>query len=300
MDKPFALLIEDDRDIAALFRHVLDMAGYHTEIALNGLDAMEMLSSGTPDIVLLDLQLPGVSGVDILKKMRADERLKTVPVVVVTAYAYFANSLPVEPDLFLLKPVDIHDLSNLIQRLRSTKETMREEPYDKVTHLYTVSFFSVRLVFALERVKRMDVERFGILFANLNPFETIQEKLGVDVFNALLRKMADQYKSTMRPTDTMAWSEDGCFLTLLEDIYNEDVPVMVMKRVSKELNNFLSQRELQNNLQAQLGVVICDDGYETIKEILDDVNYARTLVAQSPSTEKRIFTRKELRELQSA
>ena len=80
MDKPFALLIEDDRDIAALFRHVLDMAGYHTEIALNGLEAMEMLSSGTPDIVLLDLQLPGVSGVDILKKMRADERLKTVPV----------------------------------------------------------------------------------------------------------------------------------------------------------------------------------------------------------------------------
>jgi len=255
MDKPFALLIEDDRDIAALFRHVLDMAGYHTEIALNGLEAMEMLSSGTPDIVLLDLQLPGVSGVDILKKMRADERLKTVPVVVVTAYAYFANSLPVEPDLFLLKPVDIHDLSNLIQRLRSTKETMREEPYDKVTHLYTVSFFSVRLVFALERVKRMDVERFGILFANLHPFEAMQEKLGEEVFNALLRKMADQYKSTMRPTDTMAWSEDGCFLTLLEDIYNQDVPVMVMKRVSKELNNFLSQRELQNNLQAQLGVL---------------------------------------------
>ena len=100
------------------------------------------------------------------------------------------------------------------------------------------------------------------------------------------------------PVQYMAWSEDGCFLTLLEDIYNEDVPVMVMKRVSKELNNFLSQRELQNNLQAQLGVVICDDAYETIQEILDDVNYARMLVAQSPSTEKRIFTRKELRELQ--
>jgi len=298
MDKPFALLIEDDRDIAALFRHVLDMAGYHTEIALNGLEGMEMLTSETPDVVLLDLQLPGISGVDILKKMRADERLKTVPVVVVTAYAYFANSLPVEPDLFLLKPVDIHDLSTLIQRLRSTKEAMHEEPYDKVTHLYTVSFFSVRIVFSLERVKRMDVERFGILFANLQPFVPIKEKLGPNVFNALLRKMADRYKSTMRPTDTMAWSEDGYFLTLLEDVYNDDVPVMVSKRVEKELNTFLSQHELQNSLQAQLGVVLCDDGYETVQEVLEDVKYARTLIAQNPKTEKRVFTRKELREMQ--
>lgn len=298
MDKPFALLIEDDRDIAALFRHVLDMAGYHTEIALNGIEAMELLSSETPDIVLLDLQLPGISGVDILKKMRADERLSTVPVVVVTAYAYFANSLPVEPDLFLLKPVDIHDLSTLIQRLRSTKEAMQEEPYDKVTHLYTVSFFSVRIVFSLERVKRMDVERFGVLFANLHPYKAIQEKLGVDVLNALLRKMADRYKSTMRPTDTMAWSEDGYFLTLLEDVYNEDVPVMVSKRVEKELNNFLSQHDLQNSVQIQLGVVLCDDRYETVQEVLDDVKYARALIANNPKTEKRIFTRKELREMQ--
>jgi len=300
MDKPFALLIEDDRDIAALFRHVLDMAGYHTEIALNGLEAVEMLASETPDIVLLDLQLPGVSGVDILKKMRADERLKTVPVVVVTAYAYFSNSLPVEPDLFLLKPVDIHDLSTLIQRLRSTKEAMHEEPYDKVTLLYTVSFFSVRIVFSLERVKRMDVERFGVLFVNLHPFEEVREKLGTDVFNALLRKMAERYKSTMRPTDTMAWATDGYFLTLLEDIYNDDMPVMVSKRVEKELNNFLSQHELQNSLQVQVGVLLCDDGYENVQEVLEDVKYARTLVAQNPKAEKRIFSRKELREIQNA
>lgn len=300
MKQPFALLIEDDRDVSALFRHVLGMAGYRAEIALNGVEAMDKLSTETPDIVLLDLQLPGISGVDILKKMRADDRLKTVPVVVITAYAYFANSLPVQPDLFLLKPVDIHDLSNLIRRLRSTKEMMQEEPYDKVTHLYTVSFFSVRLVFALERVKRLDVERFGILFASLHPFEALQEKLGEDVFNALLRKMADQYKSTMRPTDSMAWSADGFFLTLLEDLYNEEVPAMVATRVGKELNNFLKQHELGNGLQIQIGVLICDDGYESVQEMLDDVKFARTLVAQTTETGKRIYTRKELQELRSA
>jgi CheY-like chemotaxis protein len=53
MSKPVALIVEDDRDILALFRHVLDIAGYHTEIVLNGKEAMERLDTLLPDIVLL-------------------------------------------------------------------------------------------------------------------------------------------------------------------------------------------------------------------------------------------------------
>ena len=180
MDKPFALLIEDDRDVATLFRHVLDMAGYRSEIVYDGLEAMKQLSAVKPDVVLLDLQLPGMSGIEILQKMRADERMMTIPVVVITAYANYAKNLPINPDLFLLKPVDIHDLSSLLQRLRDSKDTLRESPYDEVTHLYTESFFSVRLIFALEHVKRMEIEHFGVLFADLRPFKNMQEQMGTD------------------------------------------------------------------------------------------------------------------------
>ena len=113
VEKQFALIIEDDRDIAALFRHVLNIAGYHTE--MHGKEAMKYLHSVQPDIVLLDLHLLGVSGVQILEQMRADERLKLVPVVVVTAYSRDADSLPIEPDLVLLKPVNLEQLSDLVQ-----------------------------------------------------------------------------------------------------------------------------------------------------------------------------------------
>ena len=115
MEKPFALIIEDDRDIAALFRQVLDIAGYHTEIEMHGKEAVKHLNSVQPDIVLLDLHLLGVSGVQILEQMRADERLKSVPVIVVTAYSRDADSLPIEPDLVLLKPVNLEQLSDLVQ-----------------------------------------------------------------------------------------------------------------------------------------------------------------------------------------
>ena len=296
MNKPFALLIEDDRDVAALFRHVLDLAGYESESILDGKEAMDRLASVNPDVVLLDLQLPNMSGVEILKRMRADERMKTIPVVVITAYAYYANSLPVKPDLFLLKPVDIHDLTSLIQKLKSTKDTTRDSPYDEVTHLHTVSFFSVRLVFALERLRRMELERFGVLFADLHPFGNLQQKLSEDVLNALLRKMADKFKGILRPTDTMAWSEDGCFLTLFEEVHNEDIPATIADRVGKGLNEFLKHHELGDGLRAQVGVVICDDGYESVQEIMDDVNFARTFVRQKSETGHWIFSRAELQE----
>src|SRR5512142_11827 len=95
MDKPFALIVEDDRDIAALFRHVLDIAGYRTELVMDGREAVERLKSAGPDIVLLDLTLPGIPGAKILELMRADRYLKDIPVVVVTAHSHIAESLQV-------------------------------------------------------------------------------------------------------------------------------------------------------------------------------------------------------------
>src|SRR5512141_307079 len=169
METPFALIVEDDRDIAALFRHVLDIAGYRTEIAMHGREALDRLKLAQPDIVLLDLNLPGVPGAKILEWMRGDDRLRDVPVVVVTAHSHIADSLPVEPDLVLLKPVNLSQLSNLVQRLRHTSLSMQETPWDAVTHLYNRTFFSVRLTYSLERARQLGVSRFGVLFVELEP-----------------------------------------------------------------------------------------------------------------------------------
>jgi len=300
MDKPLALLIEDDRDVATLFSHVLDMAGYDSEMVYDGLEAMRRLAVLQPDVVLLDLQLPGISGIEILKKMRADERMRTIPVIVVTAYAYFAKNLPIAPDLFLLKPVDIHDLSSLIQRLRDKRGNLHEPPYDKVTHLYSESFFSVRLIFAMERVRRMELERFGILFADLHPFESVQQKLGEEVLNALLKKMADRFKGLLRPSDTLAYAADGCFLSFFEEIATDAIPVTIAKRVGRGLNDFLVLHDIENELGAQTGVILCDQQYEGIQEILDDIHFVRAFVKSQPGAGHWIYSHNEIQQMRNA
>ncbi|MBL8100191.1 MAG: response regulator [Anaerolineales bacterium] len=295
MDKPVALIVEDDRDIVALFRHVLDVAGYHTEIVLDGKDAMERLGTMTPDIVLLDLQLPRMSGIDILKNMRDDERLKRVPVVVITAYAPMADTLPVEPDLLLLKPVDINQLSNLVQRLQTTQGALNEPSHDKATGLYAYSFFSVRLTFSLERIKQSSFRRFGVLFAEVDQLPKLKNQISQSEYDEFLRKLADQFRMTLRPTDTMAWSSNHfLFFTLIEDIPSPEAPLKIASRVKDSMKRFIDNRQHDLEMKANVGVLLCDSEYENIQKVLRDVELARTYLREGLYTNPSIFDREML------
>ena len=119
MNNPLALIIEDEQDVATLSSHVLKSLGFETEIIGLGDKALARLAVTAPDVVLLDLHLPhGVSGIDILHHIRADERLKATRVIIVTGQPHMAETLRDEADLVLLKPFSIDQLSDLVARLR--------------------------------------------------------------------------------------------------------------------------------------------------------------------------------------
>lgn len=277
MDKPFALIVEDDRDIAALFRHVLDVAGYQTEVVMHGGEAVERLQSVSPDIVLLDLSLPGVPGSVILEDMRADDRLKDIPVVVVTAHSHIADSLPVEPDLVLLKPVNLEQLSNLVQRLRNPPKSVREAPWDATTHLYNSNFFTVRLSYSLERAKQIGTNRFGIVLVDLHPYGPLARSLGPQELDVFLREIATHLKRTLRPTDTISRFDAGLFLVLIEDIPDDATPARIATRLERELRDFILHKRLLQGVRACIGMVSCGAGYASVDEILGDVEIARRL-----------------------
>ena len=292
MDKPLALIVEDDRDIVALFRHVLDIAGYQTEIVLDGTEAMQRIPLMQPDIILLDLQLPGMSGVEILDNIRADKNTALIPVVVITANPNLADSLSVEPDLLLLKPVDISQLSELVQRLKATKGSMHEPVYDRVTGLYTLSFFKVRLTFSLERIKLPTLRRFGVLFADIVQLEDLNKRLKEQELESLQRRLANQFKSTLRPTDTMAWSpDDGYFLTLIEEIPSPEILLKIAVRVRDGMKKHLDERDLAPSMHVNLGVLLCDADYANIQQIMTDVALARTLLRDGQYSSPAIFDR---------
>ena len=281
MDKPLALIIEEDRKSAAEFRHVLDLAGFRTEIVVHGQAAVERLSKSQPGIVLLDLDLPGVSGNQILELIRKDERLRHGKVIAVTSHTQVAESLSVEPDLLLFKPIGIEQFSDFIERFQlkikyQTTIPLVNEPWDRVTGLYNQSFFTNRLEDVLKQSKEIAPYLFAVLTINFDQNNSVKNQLDIRSWIAALRETAETLKTTVRPTDTVARFDQDNFYVLVENIANKDIPIMIASRIYKKLNEKLAA--LGNKLQfpVRVGILLCDRGYENIDEILRDAKTAQS------------------------
>ena len=114
--KPLALIIEDNEDQNLVFTNALMQAGFETESISDGSVAMKRLTEVTPDLVILDLHIPGINGGLLLREIRKDPRARNVKVIIVSADAEFAASLQAQVDLVLLKPVSFTQLSLLAGR----------------------------------------------------------------------------------------------------------------------------------------------------------------------------------------
>jgi DNA-binding response OmpR family regulator len=109
----FALVIEDHIDSAIIFSEAVRRAGFDVETIRDGQTALERLATTEPDVVILDLNLPHVSGMDILQQIRSDPRLVKTRVVVVTAHDELINSIQDQADLVLVKPVAFSQIRKL-------------------------------------------------------------------------------------------------------------------------------------------------------------------------------------------
>jgi len=281
MDKPFVLIVEDERDIAALFRHVMDLAGYRTEICANGNIAVERLNTCDPDVVLLDLSLPGISGVNILQRMRVDERLKHIPVVVVTAYSELAESLAVEPDLVMLKPVSAVQLAGLVQRLaRKTRQRQTApfggSPWDDLTGLYNRTFFMHRLDSALASLKSDGQSLFAVLALSPDRYELLSHQSGKRQADDFLHALGEALRGCVRPTDTLARFDSDQFFILIEQAPGLKIPELIAGRIQQRLQGQpLGAGAIRIN--PTIGVLLCDDRYNNVDELLRDARSAYDL-----------------------
>ena len=113
------LVVEDNEKNMKLFRDVLDASGYRTLEAATGERAVELVFEHRPDLVLMDIQLPDIDGIEALSRLRADDRTASVPVLALTAQAMEGDRerfLAAGFDGYLSKPVDIAEFVATIKR----------------------------------------------------------------------------------------------------------------------------------------------------------------------------------------
>jgi two-component system, cell cycle response regulator DivK len=112
------LIVEDNEKNTKLFRDVLQATGYVTLEAATGEDAIELAGAHAPALVLMDVQLPGIDGVETLTRLRTDARTASIPVLALTAQAMGGDRerfLDAGFDGYLSKPIDIVELIQAVR-----------------------------------------------------------------------------------------------------------------------------------------------------------------------------------------
>lgn len=118
MQKQKLLLIEDEEDIASMIKLQAEMSGYKISLAYDGLNGYEGACKEKPDVVLLDLMLPGLNGLDVCRKIKANHELKHIPIIMISAKSEETDvvlGLELGADDYVTKPFSLRVLFSRIK-----------------------------------------------------------------------------------------------------------------------------------------------------------------------------------------
>src|SRR3984957_11175715 len=131
------LIIEDERDLTNVLIYNLQREGYDTIVAHDGQEGLRKAQTLLPDLILLDIMLPGLSGTDICRELRAGERTRDIPIIILSAKAEETDQVvgfSLGADDYVTKPFSIKVLQQRIKALQRRVEG-GGEPVDVIEYL---------------------------------------------------------------------------------------------------------------------------------------------------------------------
>jgi len=124
-DKKRILVVDDEPDFASIVKKNLEKEGFEVEVAYDGVEGLEKVKANPPDAIVLDVMMPEMDGYEMCSKLKADEQLADIPVVMLTAVASHVTStryshhsgMSMEADDYLPKPASAQDITESIKGL---------------------------------------------------------------------------------------------------------------------------------------------------------------------------------------
>ncbi len=117
-NKKKILIVEDNELNMKLFHDLLEVHGYETLQTKDGREALQLAREHRPDLILMDIQLPEVSGLEVTKWIKADDELKMIPVIAVTAFAMKGDEEKIRSggcEAYIAKPISVNSFLETIQ-----------------------------------------------------------------------------------------------------------------------------------------------------------------------------------------
>jgi diguanylate cyclase (GGDEF)-like protein len=193
-DSPVVMMVDDEPLNIEVLQTFLEEAGYREFISVTEPEkALTLLAERHPDVLLLDLVMPGMSGFEILERMRADETLRHIPVIVLTSSTDAETklkALELGATDFLGKPTDPSELALRLRNTLSAKAYRdRLANYDPVTGLPNRRLLMDRLERSLRETARAGASG-AVMHVHLDRFKQISEAFGLGIGDSLMKGVA--------------------------------------------------------------------------------------------------------------
>lgn len=124
------MIIEDETDAAELFGEMMRINGFRVIKMFSSTPAIPMIAQEKPDVILLDIMMPDISGLEVLRFMQREPELARIPVIVVSAKSMpidIKNGLEAGAAMYLTKPVGFQDLKNAVDKVLKEKDNHQTE-----------------------------------------------------------------------------------------------------------------------------------------------------------------------------
>ncbi len=265
------MMIDDEMITMEIVKTYLEEEGYRNfHLDDEPSRAIPALEKVIPDILLLDLVMPEISGFDVLIKIREHPRFKRLPVIILTSVSETASKLKAL-DLgatdFLAKPVDSSELRLRVRNTLAAKAyTDQLAFYDPVTNLPNRLSFKENFDWAIDKATRYG-EELALLNIALDDFGRINSSIGLDGGDAVLKQTAERIENSLRKTDIVAGkmfgeavpsnlfrTEGGAFLLILERIEESATTAIIAKRILEAIRRPLIVGGTEIYLTASIGI----------------------------------------------
>ena len=258
MAKAKVLLVEDDSIQAEATKEILEKVGYEVLLADDGINAIKIVKSERPDIILLDLILPGLDGYEVCRWLKLDESTKGIPIIMLTVKKDLSDKisgLQIGADDYLPKPYNELELNARIYASLRTKtlqdelkmknkqleELLSKVEYmaitDALTELYNRRRMHDVLGKEFERSKRYSTP-FSVVMLDIDHFKKVNDNFGHLTGDMVLKDIAKVLLNSIRDIDTAARYGGEEFVLILPNTEKNDA-----KNVAERIRDFIEKNK---------------------------------------------------------
>ncbi len=277
--KQSILIIEDCKVTSAMIRRVVEELDVNTYTAYSGESGIAMTVSLLPDVILLDVQMPGMDGFEVCQRLKADPATATIPVIFITGEATVEEKirgLKLGGSDYIYKPFDTAELQARVMVGLRTKYLFdaleQKAMIDGVTALWNRTFFQKRLPEELAAADRQ-CQSLACIMIDLDHFKQINDEHGHACGDHILRQFGQMLLDTCRGKDLVCRYGGEEFVVLLPGV-NVDTAANVAERIRQAAESLRIEYRCQRiSITCSLGVADLSTGRGDLVHHADTAMY---------------------------